>query len=477
MSESFQFLEFSLLVILAYYALRSAGWRRAVLLLANFCFLATFFQGVEAYLPFALFLILSYAGLRLIHWKPQQLFLPVLVVTILAFIWLKKYAFVPSSLFLHTVYVTVGLSYILFRVLHLMIDTRSGKLPQAIGFVSFFNYTANFLTLVSGPIQLYQAYQATEDPAARTPLRAEDVAGALERITRGIFKTNVLALLLTTLQSRMVDSVTASHPEDLKLVPAVLMFVLFPFFLYCNFSGYIDIVIGIGRLLGVTLPENFARPFASDSAVEFWGSRWHITLSSWLKTYVYNPLLMTLMRRFPSPALASTWAVLSIFVTFFLIGAWHGQTSEFIFFGFLFGLGVSVSTVYQIVMVKKIGRKRYNRLIKNPYYVAVARGLTFTSIAFTLVWFWSNWSQIRTIQTALGPRLLLAVWLAILAGSTILLAAWEWVYNRIITAPWNGVPVLSQSLRTAWSTMMIVVVLAMTLLLNQPAPDIVYKAF
>ena len=170
MSESVRFLGFSLVVLLAYYASRSGGWRRSILLLANVLFLGTFYQGAQAYLPFAAFLVFSHAGLQLIRWRPQLAFLPVLAATLMGFVWLKKYAFLPSSTFLHYAYVTVGLSYILFRVLHLMIDTRTGALPDRIGFVSFFNYTANLTTLVSGPIQQYQSYQATADPATRTPL-------------------------------------------------------------------------------------------------------------------------------------------------------------------------------------------------------------------------------------------------------------------------------------------------------------------
>jgi alginate O-acetyltransferase complex protein AlgI len=91
--------------------------------------------------------------------------------------------------------------------------------------------------------------------------------------------------------------------------------------------------------LHTRLPENFDRPFSSDNFLNFW-SRWHITLSEWLKTYVHNPLLLNLMRRYPSPALQTCWGVLAVFVTFFLIGVWHGQTLVFVFFGVLQGLGV-----------------------------------------------------------------------------------------------------------------------------------------
>lgn len=477
MSESIKFLGFSSVVLLAYYAIRSAGWRRAVLLLSNLLFLAIFYQGVRAYVPLAAFLIFGYAGLQLIHWRPQRTFVPVLLVTIATFIWLKKYAFLPSSTFLHFVYVTVGLSYILFRVLHLMIDTHTGALQDRIGFVSFFNYTTNFTTLVSGPIQQYQDYRASEDPAQRRRLTRMDVWQAIERITRGVFKTDVLALLLSTLQSRMVEAVTTAHLTRVQLPSAVMMFVLYPFFIYCNFSGYIDIVIGVGRLLGVVLPENFARPFAADNIIDYWSNRWHITLSGWLRTYVYNPLLVGLMRRFPSAGMESVWAVLAFFVTFFLVGVWHGQTSEFLFYGCLLGLGVSVNKIYQIVMLRKMGRKPYAKLTTNPLYVAVARGFTFTWVAFTLTWFWSNWQQMRVLEATLGPGLLAVTWMIILVGSTILLALWEKAYVRGMAAPWNDVPLFSQCLRTAWSTALIVITVAVIFLMNQPAPEIVYKAF
>ncbi len=71
---------------------------------------------------------------------------------------------------------------------------------------------------------------------------------------------------------------------------------MYPLFLYANFSGYIDIVIALARLMRMRLPENFDRPFAASSVLDFW-NQWHMTLSNWLKTYVYNPLLMALMRR------------------------------------------------------------------------------------------------------------------------------------------------------------------------------------
>jgi len=475
-SDPLPFAGLALLVAAAYYSLKSPTWRRAVLLLANLGFLVSFFPGWRAGLPFAGFLIGSYAGLCLIRWRPRASFLPVLITTVAAFVWLKKYAFVPTGMTLHFFYVTIGLSYILFRVLHLMIDTAAGQFAKRVSILSFFNYTTNFTTLVSGPIQQFDGWAKTENPASRPALTWARFRESLARMIQGLFKTNVLALLLSSFQSQMLDSAMASAPANQKIIPGALALILYPFFIYCNFSGYIDIAIGIGELFGVTLPENFIRPFSSDNIMDFWGSRWHITLSHWLRAYVYNPLLVGLMRRFPSQILESFWAVLAFFVTFFLIGVWHGQTTAFIFYGFLLGFGVSVNKLYQIVLTKRIGRKRYGALCRNRLYIALSRGLTFSWVTFTTIWFWADWQRIRDLTSALAPRLI-PIWILIFAVSTITLAVWEMVYQQAKTIAGNSPPIFSQCLKVALLSAALVITLAATVLVNQPAPDIVYKAF
>src|SRR5208283_1185246 len=105
----------------------------------------------------------------------------------------------------------------------------------------------------------------------------------LERIVRGFFKVNVLGMLLYALHEDSLAQMRAPFPLSLRLLAAFRLLVLYPLFLYSNFSGYIDIVIALARLMRVRLPENFDRPFASSSVLEFW-NRWHMTLSNWLKT-------------------------------------------------------------------------------------------------------------------------------------------------------------------------------------------------
>src|SRR5277367_5301263 len=163
-------------------------------------------------------------------------------------------------------------------------------------------YTLNFTTFVSGPIQRYDEFardQFAEEPIA---LGARVIGLQLERLVRGFFKVNVLAMLLHTVQENAIGQLSQPISPSQRAVAAFWLVVAYPFFLYANFSGYIDIVIALARLMRLRLPENFDRPFSASSFLDFW-NRWHITLSMWLKTYVYNPLAVVLIRRISSPSM------------------------------------------------------------------------------------------------------------------------------------------------------------------------------
>lgn len=177
-----------------------------------------------------------------------------------------------------------------------------------------------------------------------------------------------------------------------------------------------------------------------------------MTLSNWLKTYVYTPLVKALMSQFPSPHIEPLIGVAGFFVTFFLVGAWHGQTSEFLFFGVLQGGGVSLNKLYQIGMAKALGRKQHRALDANGIYRAFSRGLTFTYFTFTLIWFWSRWEQVRHLAAGLTLGQHLIVWLVIWFGSTTVLALWEQIRAFALSLQLNGVPVLlAPPVRAAWA--------------------------
>ena len=473
---SLTFFVFAALVAALYQLCPWAQGRRMIFLAANLYFLWTYAHAFGALVPLAAFLALGYgAVLAVRRGAPPALFTGLLVLVVFAFVWLKRYTFLPQASFLPFAYLTLGLSYIFFRVVHLIIDARDAGLP-AVPLVSYLNYTLNFTTLVSGPIQRYQDFHRMETQE-RLKLDLVVAGQGIERIVVGFFKVSIVSAALWSEHLRALHALGTDASAGLRLVDGLSIALVYPVYLYFNFSGYIDIVIGVAKFFGLELPENFNRPFSSENFIGFW-SRWHITLSTWLKTYVYSPLLIVLMRRFPSQRMEPYFGVFAFFVTFFLIGVWHGQTSVFMFFGLLQGLGVSLNKLYQITMANRMGRKGYKALCARGLYRAGARGLTFCWFAFTLFWFWSDWQQIGSVAHALGAPLIVLASVIAFVGATIVLAAGEAARAAVMSVRWGGAPaVTSRYVRTVWDTGLIVITVAVVVLLNAPAPDIVYKAF
>lgn len=476
-SASFEFLFFGLVAAIVSNFSKSRIWRSVVLLVASLTFLAMLAQQPIVLIPLVGFLFLGYAGLVMLErgWSKRAVWC--ILAVILVYVWLKKYTFLPEGTFLHFPYFTLGLSYIFFRVLHLLIEMGDGEEKRHVGVGAYLLYTLNFTTFVSGPIQRYDEFARDQFAVKPIPLGARVVGLQLERIIRGFFKVNVLAMLLHIVQENGLEQIAKPIALEPKLVAAFLVIVSYPFFLYANFSGYIDIVIGLARLMRVELPENFDRPFSASSFLDFW-NRWHITLSMWLKTYVYNPLLLALMRRVSSVALQPFLGVVCFFVTFFLIGVWHGRTSEFMVFGVLQGGGVAINKLWQVWLAQAMGRKGYKELAKNPIYIAFGRGLTFSWFAFTMFWFWANWTQIDTIFTAINALDWAMVWMAVWITATAVLAMWEWLRAVLLSFGTSEGPALtSRYARVVYASSLGLIAFVVTVMLNQPAPGIVYKAF
>ncbi len=479
-TASLQFVLFGLITAVFTNLSRSRVWRSVVIMAASLIFLAMLAKSAIALVPLAAFLLFGYGFLAMRErgWsKGAAWSVPAVIV---AYVWLKKYTFLPESSFLHFPYFTLGISYIFFRVLHLLIEAGEGvgaEEKQHIGFGAYLLYTLNFTTLVSGPIQRYEEFARDQFAVEPVSLGPDVIGLQLERIVRGFFKVNVLAMLLHMMQENGLEQLTQPVQIEHKLFAAIQLTVAYPLFLYANFSGYIDIVIALARLMRIRLPENFDRPFSASSFLDFW-NRWHITLSTWLKTYVYNPLLVALMRRISSLSWEPFLGVICYFVTFFLIGVWHGRTSEYIIFGILQGGGVAFNKLWQLSLTRILGRKAYKELAKNAIYIAFGRGLTFSWFAFTMFWFWANWKQIGTIFSAIAVVPWIAVWLVIWFGSTAVLATWEQLRAALLRLQTSEGPVLtSRYALVVYATVMGVMALVITGVLNQPAPGIVYKAF
>jgi alginate O-acetyltransferase complex protein AlgI len=465
---SWHFLIFVVAGAVAFNAMAMKWWRESIWLLLNLAFVWSFSRTAGSLLPFAGFLALGYlaihAARHMSHWV-----VPVAAgLVLLLFIWLKRYSFIPPVLLLPSWVMTIGLSYVFFRVMHLIIDAGQG-MQERIGLIRYLNFTLNFPAFVSGPIQRYQDYEANES----LPLTLADIGAAAWRMIVGAFKVLIVSSALLTWQRDTIANLNTDLPLPQMALSGALVVVLYPLFLYANFSGYTDFVIGTARLFRLSLPENFDRPFLAGNFIEFW-SRWHISLSQWLRSYVFNPLLMGWIRRHRSARSKQYPTMAALFVTFFLVGAWHGPTTEFLFFGLLQGGGVAGNRLYQVAMGRWRTAAGYERLCANPLYRCLSRGLTFTWFAFTLLWFWASWQQISTLAANLGGAgLVAAVTGTVCAASTIL------AISELSGRPSRtfGAIMRSRYTRTASASAMILAMAVAGLVLNLSSPEIVYKQF
>jgi D-alanyl-lipoteichoic acid acyltransferase DltB (MBOAT superfamily) len=183
------------------------------------------------------------------------------------------------------------------------------------------------------------------------------------------------------------------HPHE--LIDLLIAIPAYAIYLYCNFSGYCDMAIGVSGLLGIEVAENFDRPFLTRNLQEFW-TRWHMTLSTWFRDLLFTPLSKWMMRRF-GPKSANHVIAVSIMITFLVVGIWHGEGTNFLVFGALQGLGIVTVHYYTSWLKRRLGRDGFAAYRKSWLVKAIATCATFAYFSFSLFFFANNWKQMRAI--------------------------------------------------------------------------------
>jgi alginate O-acetyltransferase complex protein AlgI len=425
------FVGFILVVTLASRLSDLRWWRSAVLLVASGIFVASQVEHAVQLLPLAAFLLLGYAWIEALRQtRSSRALYGGLVAVVVIFIVLKKFSFLPDAFTLPFLYLIAGLSYILFRIIHLMVDAQQGELQRRIPVLDYLNFSCNFLTFTAGPIQRYPDF-AVQQQAPRA-LDRQRVFEAFARIVRGFVKVAAISAifqyLFSNLSGRLLDPALAQS-WGLIALSWLACAVCYTVYLYANFAGYMDIVIGVGWLMGQALPENFNEPFKARSFLDFW-ARWHMTLSEWFKTYLFNPLLRVLAARFTSAAAAPYLGVAAFFVTFLVMGVWHGTTSVFVVYGLLMGAGASVNKLWQVVALRRWGKKRYKAAGERALAIYLARGLTTSYFALAITCLWVDMAQLGWLVSRLGPHGIVAVFVLLAVMTALAYAAWDWGVQR-----------------------------------------------
>ena len=263
----------------------------------------------------------------------------------------------------------VGISFYTFQTASYVIDVYKGDIPAEKHLGYFALFVTFFPQLVAGPI---------ERPADLLPqLRAEksirkiDYVGAFRFMMVGFFKKIAVADAIGVIVNTTYENVAAATG-----LSSLVSTVLFAVQIYCDFSGYSDIAVGCAKLFGVNLIENFKTPYASRSIKEFW-NRWHISLSRWLRDYIYFPLGGSRVKQ-------ARW-VLNTFIVFFISGLWHGASYTFIVWGLL-------HAAYQVIGKYTLSARDnlWGRVIKksDSKIISVIRTVcTFLLVDFAWIFF------------------------------------------------------------------------------------------
>lgn len=282
-----------------------------------------------------------------------------------------------ESLGLHTdwhtfkIILPLGISFYTFRILSYLIDLKLGKYEATKDFLAFATYVAFFPCILSGPIDRPDALI----PQLKTKrlFNSDCVLDGLRQILWGLFKKMVVADNIASVTNEIWSNYNLFSGSTLLIGAFLYLFQI-----YADFSGYSDMAIGVGKLLGFRITINFKYPLFALNIADFW-RRWHISLTSWLTDYVFMPLNIKFRN------LNNLGIIFSIIITFILIGLWHGANWTFALFGLYHGL-LYVPLIVSGMMIKK------NRIHINILGLPVIKDfgkmlLTFLLVTFGLIIF------------------------------------------------------------------------------------------
>ena len=228
-----------------------------------------------------------------------------------------------------------GISFFTFQGISYLVDIYRGLIKPAPTLIDFGMYHTSFPQLIAGPIV---RYLEIEDRVVHRPLRLEQVEWGIIRFCFGLAKKIIIADNMGAIADRLF----ALPPNQLTTSLAWLATGTYTLQIYFDFSGYSDMAIGLGSMLGFRFPENFNQPYRSQSITEFW-RRWHMTLARWFRDYVYIPL--------GGNRAGPLRTYVNLLIVFFLCGLWHGAAYTFIVWGLFHGL---------LLVIERILRNRWN---------------------------------------------------------------------------------------------------------------------
>ena len=363
-----------------YFLSKKTSYRNIVLLIFSLIFYAF---GEPIYILLMLLsIIVNYFIAILIDKKKRKLYLIIAVIFNIGLLVFFKYTdfiidinnFLFNKSFVHkNILLPIGISFYTFQILSYVIDVYRGKVKVQKNILFLGCYITAFPQLIAGPIV---KYETIESELVNRKTSMDLTYDGIRRFIIGLIKK----VLIANNVGYITMHITSTSPSVYGFMGALISMICYTLQIYYDFSGYSDMAIGIGKILGFHFPENFNYPYIASSVTDFW-RRWHMTLSSWFKEYVYIPLGGNRVK----------WIrhIFNILIVWMLTGLWHGASINFV----LWGLYYAVFLIIEKYLLKSV-------LEKSPMILRHIYTMIIVIIGWT-IFYNTNFSDLGNIFMAL----------------------------------------------------------------------------
>ena len=356
---SITFLYYFLPLFLILYFIVPKKYKNIVLLIFSFIF---YFYGEPKYILLMIIEVLFsyYMTLSLEKNKSRSLLAVIVSFHLLLLCVFKYFNFIidnintifSSNISLLNIVLPIGISFYTFQIISYEVDVYRGKVKASKSLIEYMTYVFLFPQLIAGPIV---RYESVNKELKSRKISFEDFSYGVNRFVIGLFKKVVIANNIGELCNTLVGS------TEVSVLLYWILGIGYMLQIYFDFSGYSDIAIGIGRMIGFKFPENFDYPYIADSVTNFW-RRWHMTLSGWFKDYVYIPL--------GGNRVSTLKHIRNIFIVWMLTGLWHGASWNFIIWGLYFGVILIIEKYFLNKVLDKL--PKVIRVIYTTFIVMIS---------------------------------------------------------------------------------------------------------
>lgn len=357
---SLVFLIFFIIVYIVYWSLPWQRGKEICLLLASLIFYGSW--SIPFLFHFMGIVLVNYFVIQsLLKKRSKPLFVSIIVLNVLNLAVFKYFYFFSEAFSMATgiplfeylqntswrIILPLAISFYTFQITAYTVDVYNGKATEPLGLLHYMIFIMFFPQLIAGPIMRFNEFL----PQLKSiSMKDEYISLGLSTVALGILKKVLIADNIAII----IDPIW-NDPSSYSWFNIAMAAYGFSWQVYCDFSGYTDIAIGTAYLLGFTIPRNFDAPYFSDSPKDLW-RRWHITLATWLRDYLYIPL--------GGSRVSESRGYMNLVITFTLGGLWHGANWTYILWGFFHGVALAVERLLEKLNITLTPNNKFGRLIR-----------------------------------------------------------------------------------------------------------------